>query len=362
MKRKFLVVVVLLITLAGCTATDADPATTKSAESTVTGNVTTEEVETSNSTSEEGTPTATPTESPSTATPTSTPTATATPTPTATETDDDSSTASTSAATTNNQSTSRLFEVRLHNAEKQNGGYTDFDLKTRANTSIPLGDITSEEDPFFAVALNRERVTRTEKVAISEDGEYTILVPKESIQRHAGSTVTVNVTLYEGDALSDTLITSQTRTIKIVDDPSESSVSSLDSAETTTTSTATATATPTSTPTTASTTSTATPTPTSTPTETPTPTPTPTPKQQELVVTVVEVVDGDTIKVKYENGTRDTVRLLGVDTPEVHVGNTPDEFEGVPNTEAGANCLSEHGDTASSFTKSELMGEHSFGG
>jgi len=60
-----------------------------------------------------------------------------------------------------------------------------------------------------------------------------------------------------------------------------------------------------------------------------------TPADDGLAVTVVRVVDGDTMEVRYENGTADTVRLLGVDTPEVHARNSPDEFEGVPETAAG---------------------------
>jgi micrococcal nuclease len=42
--------------------------------------------------------------------------------------------------------------------------------------------------------------------------------------------------------------------------------------------------------------------------------------------TVREVVDGDTLKVRID-GQADTVRVLGIDTPEVHTDNTPDEFD-----------------------------------
>ena len=74
-------------------------------------------------------------------------------------------------------------------------------------------------------------------------------------------------------------------------------------------------------------------------------------------VTVVDVVDGDTIEVAYANGTRDTVRLLGVDTPEVHTANDPEEFPGVPDTEAGRNCLRRAGGTASAYATNRLAGE-----
>jgi micrococcal nuclease len=74
-------------------------------------------------------------------------------------------------------------------------------------------------------------------------------------------------------------------------------------------------------------------------------------------VRVTEVVDGDTIKIAYPNGTRETVRLLGVDTPEVYGENDPTEFEGVPETDAGARCLAGAGENASAYANSRLAGE-----
>jgi micrococcal nuclease len=76
-----------------------------------------------------------------------------------------------------------------------------------------------------------------------------------------------------------------------------------------------------------------------------------------VTVTVTRVVDGDTMKVTFENGTEDTVRLLGVDTPEVHSENSPDEFAGVPETDEGRECLRRYGERASSFAKETLEGE-----
>lgn len=73
--------------------------------------------------------------------------------------------------------------------------------------------------------------------------------------------------------------------------------------------------------------------------------------------TVVEVVDGDTVRVRYRNGTGETVRLLGVDTPEVHAENTPGEFEGVPETDAGRRCLRRAGEVASAVARNRLAGE-----
>jgi micrococcal nuclease len=60
-----------------------------------------------------------------------------------------------------------------------------------------------------------------------------------------------------------------------------------------------------------------------------------------VTATVVDVVDGDTVVVRLPDGTTDTVRLLGVDTPEtVH----PDR---------GVECF---GPEASAFTKAQLLG------
>jgi micrococcal nuclease len=87
------------------------------------------------------------------------------------------------------------------------------------------------------------------------------------------------------------------------------------------------------------------------------PSPTPHPETTPRVTAeVVDVVDGDTIKIRYENGSRDTVRLLGVDTPEVHTEVDPDEF-GVPDTEAGRACLRAWGERASQHAKATLAGE-----
>lgn len=74
-------------------------------------------------------------------------------------------------------------------------------------------------------------------------------------------------------------------------------------------------------------------------------------------VTVVEVVDGDTIEVRFANGTIDTVRLLGIDTPEVSSETSPGEFEGVPDTAAGRDCLSTAADDATAAVADRIAGE-----
>ena len=71
-------------------------------------------------------------------------------------------------------------------------------------------------------------------------------------------------------------------------------------------------------------------------------------------VTVVTVVDGDTLDVRYADGSTDRVRLLGVDTPEVHAENDPAEFEGVPDTEAGRACLRSAGEDATAAVRERV--------
>jgi micrococcal nuclease len=75
-----------------------------------------------------------------------------------------------------------------------------------------------------------------------------------------------------------------------------------------------------------------------------------------VTATVTAVVDGDTVKVRLANGTTDTVRLVGVDTPEVHDETDPAEFEGVPDTAAGRSCLRTWGERASEHAKERLDG------
>ena len=73
--------------------------------------------------------------------------------------------------------------------------------------------------------------------------------------------------------------------------------------------------------------------------------------------TVTHVVDGDTIDVRLANGSTERVRLLGIDTPEVHVETEPDDFAGVPDTSAGRACLRDAGENASAVVTERLEGE-----
>jgi len=74
-------------------------------------------------------------------------------------------------------------------------------------------------------------------------------------------------------------------------------------------------------------------------------------------VSVVRVVDGDTMDVRFADGHTDTIRLLGVDTPEVYAANRPSEFAGIPNTTKGRTWLRSWGHRASRFARERLAGE-----
>ncbi|WP_254764517.1 thermonuclease family protein [Natrinema marinum] len=75
-------------------------------------------------------------------------------------------------------------------------------------------------------------------------------------------------------------------------------------------------------------------------------------------VTVTRVIDGDTLEVRFPNGQVDTLRLLGVDTPETTLSRVdPTEFEGIPNTTAGRDHLYAWGLNATNYTNETLYGE-----
>jgi micrococcal nuclease len=73
--------------------------------------------------------------------------------------------------------------------------------------------------------------------------------------------------------------------------------------------------------------------------------------------TVERVVDGDTVEVRFDDGSTETVRLLGVDAPETRAESEPGEFEGVPDTAAGRRCLRRAGEKATAFARQRLAGE-----
>lgn len=64
------------------------------------------------------------------------------------------------------------------------------------------------------------------------------------------------------------------------------------------------------------------------------------------------------MEVRFPNGETDTLRLLGVDTPETSLGKvSPGEYEDIPDTASGRDWLYEWGQRASQFAVEELDGE-----
>lgn len=73
--------------------------------------------------------------------------------------------------------------------------------------------------------------------------------------------------------------------------------------------------------------------------------------------TVTRVVDGDTMEVRFADGEEDTVRLIGVDTPETRLGDvSPEEYEGIPDTQAARDHLYNWGQQADQYATTGLEG------
>lgn len=70
-----------------------------------------------------------------------------------------------------------------------------------------------------------------------------------------------------------------------------------------------------------------------------------------IEVQVIRIIDGDTIEVQSAGGDQDTVRLLGVDTPEINQANKPGEYIGVTDTI----CLDRWGVAAKQFAVENLQ-------
>lgn len=76
----------------------------------------------------------------------------------------------------------------------------------------------------------------------------------------------------------------------------------------------------------------------------------PDPDKPGDIATVTQVTDGDTFDVKYEDGGRETVRMVGIDTPETAKQyQSPHEYN-VPDTTQGREWLRMWGDQAMMFS------------
>lgn len=85
--------------------------------------------------------------------------------------------------------------------EASNGsGYTDFDIRVNANTSMEGVDPTPavDGDPYFVVEINDEIVTRQDAY-FREDGTFVLHVHPDALEQFDAGTLSVRVTLYDED-------------------------------------------------------------------------------------------------------------------------------------------------------------------
>jgi micrococcal nuclease len=319
------VLVVLAVALAGCSGSDGTG--TGTSASTTAGPV-----------SETAEPS-------STVTSTGTPTVTATATPTATAT-----TASAATGTPVERGTTFGVEVTNTTDPDGDGRYASFDLRVRANTSMPNADGPDEPgEPYFAVLDGGSDAFETGEVDRTRNGVFVIPVNESALETSRIGEYNITVVLYDQDLAFDDAIASASVTVPFgtagmqTDRPTEMTSGTTRS---------TAEAGSTTSPTTARVTTAATQTETDRETQASSEE-----AGQGRVATVTRVVDGDTVEVRFEDGEEDTIRLLGVDTPETSSENDPAEFEGIPETTAGYDHLANWGDRATEFATEELDGE-----
>jgi len=74
-------------------------------------------------------------------------------------------------------------------------------------------------------------------------------------------------------------------------------------------------------------------------------------------VLITSVIDGDTIKVQISNGSIETVRLIGIDTPEMrNIHNNIYEYNNITNL----TCLTFFGRTAKNYTQMCLLDQNGY--
>jgi micrococcal nuclease len=79
-------------------------------------------------------------------------------------------------------------------------------------------------------------------------------------------------------------------------------------------------------------------------------------EQENFTATTTKVIDGDTIDIQKPNGATDTVRILGIDTPETHGKNKPREYY-LQNTSKNRRCLQKIGEKATQLVKNQTTNQ-----
>jgi len=70
---------------------------------------------------------------------------------------------------------------------------------------------------------------------------------------------------------------------------------------------------------------------------------------QSQGATVQDVTDGDTVDIRMSNGDLDTIRMLGIDTPELYSDVSPSEFGGT-----SEQCLNTWADKSKQFVQDQI--------
>ena len=80
----------------------------------------------------------------------------------------------------------------------------------------------------------------------------------------------------------------------------------------------------------------------------------PLPRGETDTATVTRTIDGDTVHLSFSDGRTETLRILGIDTPEMTLeGNDPGKFSGITDLE----YLSIWGEEAAAYTNEKLTGK-----
>lgn len=76
-----------------------------------------------------------------------------------------------------------------------------------------------------------------------------------------------------------------------------------------------------------------------------------------LNATVTRIIDGDTVEVELENGTTDTIRMLGVDTPETTLSDVDPTQYGYEDTTETRDFAYNVGEDATGYAEQRLAGQ-----
>lgn len=151
---------------------------------------------------------------------TATPTATATPAPTATPTW--TAPAPPNRPTEVKGEDERISEVAFVDREASGEGYSSFDLRVHADTTMegvdPPDHGSPGGEPYFLVFVDGELVTRTKIVVQEVNGEFDVGVKEAALEQFEAGTLEVDVVLMDEDSEYDDRYGTWSGTIEYVPD------------------------------------------------------------------------------------------------------------------------------------------------